>query len=174
MYNLDYKEIYLRARKMLMIKCIPFLVFVLAIIFIIFLGDGYDVNSQTGEICMQKNKYLLNMIQLPYIGIMFIIGVVIVVFCILKTAYSKTAKHTFWINSIGVLLTVLSLFLCVGFNNTSYYPSSTNLQSSLTITNSSSSLFTLEVMSIVSLLIPVILIYVTIVWRAMDKAKITT
>ena len=104
----------------------------------------------------------------------FILGVALVLLSIFKTYFSHTATKTFWINSLGVLLVFLALFLSAGYNNTAYYPSSIDLQSSLTINNSSSSIFTLKVMSVVSLLIPIVLIYGAVAWRAMDKNKITS
>ena len=112
------------------------------------------------------------MIQLPYLIVMFLVGVVLVLFAIGMTIVKKGYSHAFWYESSGVWLVVLSLFLALGSNNTCFYPSNTNPQSSLTIYNSSSSLFTLEVMAYVSLLLPVVIIYGFIAWRAMDKKRI--
>ncbi len=174
MFNIDYNEIYIRCRKVAIVSSILFLVCFLAFIFILFLGEGYAVDNINEIVYMEKYKYAINMIELPYIGIMFILGVALVLLSIFKTYFSHTATKTFWINSVGVLLVVLALLLSAGYNNTAYYPSSIDLQSSLTINNSSSSIFTLKVMSVVSLLIPIVLIYGAVAWRAMDKNKITS
>ena len=173
MNNIDYHEIYLRCRKLAIINSIPFLICFLGFIAFIFVGEGYAVDNINEVIYLEKYKYAINMIQVPFIGIIFVLGVLLVVFSIFRTAYSHTARQTFWYNAAGTLFVVLALFLSLGYNDTAYYPSNIDIQSSLTITNSSSSIFTLKVMSVVSLLIPIVLVYGAVVWRAMDKCKIT-
>ncbi|MGL4293816.1 MAG: cytochrome d ubiquinol oxidase subunit II [Bacteroidales bacterium] len=172
-FNIEEKDINDRCFKAVLWNTIPFLVFFLGFVIWIFLSDGYAVDSRTGAISLQKYKYVLNMIQLPYLGIMFLVGVVLVLASIGLNILKKGYRKAFWIEAAGVLLTVLSLFMSLGFNHTAYYPSTADMQSSLTIFNSSSSLFTLEVMSYVSILIPIVVTYAFFAWRAMDRKQIT-
>ena len=122
---------------------------------------------------MRKYKYFFNLIEMPWVAVMFLIGVVSVLYAIIRAAFSKTWICGIWYSGIGTVLVVLSLFFLAGYNNTPYYPSAVDLQSSLTIYNSSSSLFTLEVMTVVSFLVPFVLAYIVYAWRAMDKKPIT-
>ncbi|MEG1585260.1 MAG: cytochrome d ubiquinol oxidase subunit II [Bacteroidales bacterium] len=172
-FNINDASINQRCHRTIIWNTIPFLIFFLSFVIWIFLSDGYAVNPDTGTIYLEKYKYLLNMVQVPYLGILFLIGVVLVLFSIVLTIVKKGFHDAFWYEAVGVLLTVLSLFMSLGFNNTAYYPSSADIQSSLTIYNSSSSLFTLEVMSYVSILLPIVLIYGFFAWRAMDRKKIS-
>ncbi|MDO5569924.1 MAG: cytochrome d ubiquinol oxidase subunit II [Bacteroidales bacterium] len=173
MFNIKDKNIDDNCRKQVIWNTIPFLIFFLSFIVWIFLSYGFGVYRQTGDIYIEKYKYLLNMIELPLIGIIFLVGVVLVLFSIVLVIFKKIDRRAFWIEAVGVLFTVLGLFLSLGFNDTAYYPSIVDPQSSLTIYNSSSSLFTLEVMSWVSILLPIIGIYGFFAWRAMDKKQIT-
>jgi cytochrome d ubiquinol oxidase subunit II len=125
-----------------------------------------------GVVSMEKYKYLHNLIQMPAALVMFLAGVVGVLVAIWKGGFSKS-RCGIWYGGVGTVLVVMTVFFLAGFNGTSYYPSVTDLQSSLTIRNSSSSQFTLQVMSIVSLLIPFVLAYIVYAWRQMDKKKIT-
>jgi cytochrome d ubiquinol oxidase subunit II len=109
---------------------------------------------------------------MPLVGLFFLIGVVLLLYGIFLGAFSKTSTKGIWFAGIGTVLAVLTLLLNIGYNHTSFYPSVFDLQSSLTIYNSSSSFFTLKVMSVVSLLIPFVLAYIVYVWRVMDKKKI--
>ena len=111
---------------------------------------------------------------MPIVFAMLLVGVISVLYGLGKTIFSKTIyTKGIWFASTGAVLAVLSLFLILGYNNTSYYPSTFNIQSSLTIYNSSSSFFTLKVMSVVSILIPFVLAYIFYTWRKMDKISIT-
>lgn len=121
---------------------------------------------------MEKSKYLHNFLQMPVVLVMFIVGVASVLAGIGAGMFSKSRKGI-WPAGIGTVLVVMALFFIAGFNNTAYYPSSTDLQSSLTIANSSSSAFTLKVMFFVSLFIPFVLAYIMYAWHAMDKKHIT-
>ncbi len=169
---IDEEEILKRARRRLLYNTIPFLVFFLAFVISIFLSKGFAVNPETGQVYLEPYKYLKNFLEMPLLLIVFLLGVLSVLFGLGATLLRRTRKGI-WFSGIGTVLTVLALLLSVGYNNTSYYPSSADLQSSLTIYNSSSSYFTLGAMSVVSLLIPFVLAYIWYAWRAMDKKKMT-
>ncbi len=169
---IDEEEILKRARRRLLYNTIPFLVFFLAFVISIFLSKGFAVNPETGQVYLEPYKYLKNFLEMPLLLIVFLLGVLSVLFGLGATLLRRTRKGI-WFAGIGTVLTVLALLLSVGYNNTSYYPSSADLQSSLTIYNSSSSYFTLGAMSVVSLLIPFVLAYIWYAWRAMDKKKMT-
>ena len=172
--NVDHNEIIERAKKQLFYDAIPFLVFFLTFFTILLLKDGFAVNPQTKEVFMQPYKYLHNLFEMPVVLILFLVGVLLVLYGILRTAFNftKFRDKGIWYSGIGTVLTVFSLFLLAGFNNTAYYPSTFNLQNSLTISNSSSSHYTLTAMSYVSLIIPFVLVYIFISWRALTKKKI--
>ena len=136
------------------------------------LKDGYAWNPETGEIFMEPNKYLHNMIDMWYITIVMLAGVCLVLYGIIKTIISKTYVGGIWPSGIGTVLTVLALLLCCAWNHTAYYPSTADLQSSLTLQNSCSSYFTLNTMFYVSLLIPFVLAYIFYAWRRIDSKPI--
>jgi len=169
--RLNHEILEVRSRKYLWYNAIPFVVFFLIFVIWTMLSDGFAVDSVTGTVSMEKYKYLHNLIEMPVILAMFLLGVVAVLFGVIGTWVSPKFKKGIWFAGIGTVVTVCSLLLIAGYNNTSYYPS-TNLQSSLTIFNSSSSEFTLNAMSIVSLFIPVVLVYIFIAWRSMEKNRI--
>lgn len=121
---------------------------------------------------MERFKYLHNLLQMPAVLAMLLAGVVLVLVGIWKGAFTKS-RRGFWFTAPGTVLVVMSVFFLAGFNGTAYYPSKTDLQSSLTLANSSSSYFTLKVMSYVSLLIPFVVAYIAFAWRAMDRKDIT-
>lgn len=172
--NIDDKDIIARCRKRLIPETALFLVFFLTFLIRLMLVQGFAVNPETGEIFMQPFKYFMNLIQMPAVLGVLLVGVVLVLFGILKTILSSTWRKGIWFAGIGTVLTVLALLLCAGWNNTAYYPSITDLQSSLTIQNSSSSPFTLKVMSYVSILVPFVLAYIFYAWRSLDLHKIDT
>ncbi len=171
MNHVNHNDIFERSRKQLLYNAIPFLVFFLTFVVWLFLREGFAVNPANGLVFMQKNKYLLNLIQMPVVLLLFLTGVVLVLWGIAKSLL-KTYTKGIWFTGIGTILTVLSLFLIAGYNNTAYYPSTFNLQHSLTIFNSSSSKFTLTVMSIVSLLIPFVVAYIWYAWKSINVKKI--
>ena len=151
--------------------------FVFVALFVIYLihlllKDGYGV-SASGDICMEPNKYLHNLLELPWLLMLLLVGVGLVLFGIGKTLLSKAYIGGIWPVGIGTLLTVLALLLCAGLNHTAYYPSTADLQSSLTLANSCSSEFTLRTMFYVSFLIPFVLAYIVYAWRKIDSKKIT-
>ena len=136
-------------------------------------GDmmGFAVDDM-GRIYMEPHKYLNNFISMWYLLIILLIGVVLVLFGIGKTIVSKDYVGGIWPAGIGTVLTVLALLLCSAWNNTAYYPSTADLQSSLTLDNSCSSEFTLTTMFYVSLLVPFVLAYIVYAWRAIDAKKL--
>lgn len=171
--NIDYKPLIDRARKALWIYTPLFLVFFLAFVGRMLLGEGFAVNPETGEVYMEAYKYLTNFIEMPVVLAMFLIGVVLVLFGIVKTIFKSTFDKGIWFVGIGTVLTVWAIFLVAGFNNTAYYPSNIDMQYSLTLANSCSSEFTLKTMAIVSLLVPFVLAYIFYAWRSIDIHKIT-
>ena len=170
--NIDNKELVARCRKRLIPETALFLVFFLVFLVRLLLTEGFAVNPETQEVFMQPYKYFINLIQMPAVLAVLLAGVVLVLFGIIKTILSATWRKGIWFAGTGTVLTVLALLLCAGWNNTAYYPSISDLQSSLTIQNSSSSPFTLEVMSYVSILIPFVLAYIFYALRALDLHKI--
>ncbi|MDR0419880.1 MAG: cytochrome d ubiquinol oxidase subunit II [Prevotellaceae bacterium] len=172
--NIDDDEIQKKSRKRLIIETVLFLVCFLTFFVHLLVQDGFAVDPQTNMILPPKPyKYLHNFIQMPAVLAVLLIGVVGVLFGIGKTILSATWKKGIWFAGTGTVLTVLALLLCAGWNNTAYYPSLTDFQSSLTISNSCSSLFTLKTMAYVSILIPLVLAYIVYAWRALDRHKIT-
>lgn len=171
--NVDDDVLRNRGRMLLRSNTVLFLIFFLAFLIRTLLKDGYAVNPETGVIFMEPLKYLHNFLEMWYVTAILLVGVVLVLFGIGRTLLAKSYIRGIWPTGIGVVLTVLALLLCAGWNNTAYYPSNADLQSSLTITNSSSSEFTLQTMAIVSLFIPFVLAYIVYAWYCLDKKKIT-
>lgn len=171
--NIDDAEIVKRSRKHLMIETALFLVFFLVFLVHLLLADGFAVDPETKEVYMQPYKYFMNLVEMPAVSAVLLAGVVGVLYGIVRTILSGTWKKGIWFCGTGTVLTVLALLLCAGWNNTAYYPSVADLQSSLTIANSCSSPFTLEVMSYVSILVPFVLGYIFYAWRALDLRKIS-
>lgn len=170
--NINDSDLGARCRKQLVPNALLFLFFFLAFLIRLMFSDGFAVDPTSGEVYMQPFKYLINLIEMPVILAVLLTGIVAVLFGIGKTVVSKKFSKGIWFCGAGTVLTVLSLFLIAGYNNTAYYPSTVDLQSSLTIFNSSSSLFTLKVMSYVSILVPFVLAYIFYAWRALDLHKI--
>ncbi len=160
-----------RARKAVLVNAIPFLVFFLTFVIWTLLAEGFAVNPETGEVYMEKYKYFFNLIQLPIVLVLFLVGVVAVLWGIIGTVLKETFKKGIWFTGVGTILAVCSLLLLAGYNNTAYYPATPDLQSSLTIFNSSSSEFTLNAMTIVSVFIPFVLAYIFYAWRSMEKKR---
>lgn len=171
---IDDEVILRRTHKRLLYNSIPFVIFFVAFVISILLSDGFALegSSASARVFLQPYKYLINFLEMPIVLILFLVGVLAVLFGIIATLLRRT-RRGIWYSGIGTILTVLALLLNVGYNNTCFYPSVANLQSSLSIYNSSSSEFTLKAMSIVSLLIPIVLAYIWYTWRAMDKKKMT-
>ena len=150
-----------------------FVVFFLAFLAHVLLGEGYAVDPSTGIVYMEPYKYLHNLLDMWPLLVMLVIGVVFVLYGIVRTIASKTYTHGIWPAGFGTVVTVTVLLLLTAWNNTAYYPSTADLQSSLTMQNSSSSEFTLRTMFWVSLLVPFVLAYIVYAWAAIDKKEIT-
>ena len=171
--NVDDENIRSRGSVRLVGCTITFLVFFLAFLVRTLLKEGFAVDPSTGLIVMEPMKYLHNLIAMWPLLIVFAVGVVLLLYGVGRTIVSKTYIKGIWPAGTGVVLAVLSLLLCAGWNNTAFYPSNADLQSSLTIANSCSSEFTLRTMFYVSLLVPFVVAYIAYVWYAMDKKKLT-
>ena len=169
--NVNDDVIRRRIRKQLLVNTVLFLLFFLPFLIVTLLGDGYAVN-EAGVIVMEPMKYLNNLLAMWPLAIILLAGVVLLLFGIIKTVLKPAYIRGIWPAGIGVVLVVLVLFLIAGWNNTAYYPSTADLQSSLTIQNSSSSEFTLKAMFYVSFLVPFVLAYIIYAWRAIDKKEI--
>ena len=171
--NVDDENIHSRSSVRLVGCTITFLIFFLAFLVRTLLKEGFAVDPSTGLIVMEPMKYLHNLIAMWSLLIVFAVGVVLLLYGVGRTIVSKTYIKGIWPAGIGVVLAVLALLLCAGWNNTAFYPSNADLQSSLTIANSCSSEFTLRTMFYVSLLVPFVVAYIAYVWYAMDKKKLT-
>lgn len=171
--NIRSEELIPRCRRQLISDAVPFLIFFLAFVIRTLLKDGFAVNPETGEVYMEPYKYFQNLIQMLYLLVLFLVGVVGVLYGLIRSVFCKTFTKGIWFAGIGTILTVLALLLSVGYNHTAYYPSLSDLQSSLTLANSCSSKFTLEVMAYVSILVPFVLAYIFYAWRAIDRKPIT-
>ena len=172
MNNVNDEDIRSRGSVRLVGNTVCFLIFFLAFVIRTLVKAGYAYNPETGEIFMEPYKYLHSLLDMWPLLIIFLVGVVLVLYAIYRTIVSKTYIKGIWPAGIGTVLVVLVLFLITGWNNTAYYPSNADLQSSLTIVNSCSSEFTLRTMAVVSLFIPFVLAYIAYAWYSMDKKKI--
>lgn len=170
--NINDEVLSLRMSRRLIVEAACFLVFFLLFLVRTLFKDGFAYNPSTGDIFIEPQKYLNNLIDMWYVALTLVVGVVLVLYGIVRTIYNKVYIFGIWFAGIGVVMVVLSLLLCAGWNNTAYYPSIANLQSSLTIANSCSSEFTLHTMAVVSLLIPFVLAYIVYAWRCIDKKKL--
>lgn len=171
--TIDNREIDTRARKHLLYSSIPFVVTFLLFLAYILSGKGYDVQPG-GEIVLQPYKYFYNLLEMPLNTVVFLIGVVAVLFGIIRTLLSPSWTRGIWFAGAGTILTVFGLFILAGFNHTAFYPSTVDINSSLTIQKASSSKYTLETMSYVSLIIPFVIAYIWYAWRALTRKAINT
>ncbi len=158
-------------RKMIF-NSISFLVFFLFFLITLLISEGFAVNQETGKVIMEKYKYLHNFIQMPVVLIIFLAGVVAVLYGIGVTIF-KNSRKGIWFSGSGAVLAVFALFLIAGFNGTSFYPSTYHMPSSLTIHNASSSEFTLKTMMYVSFIIPFVMAYIWYAWKAINRKRIT-
>ena len=172
MNNVNDENIRSRGSVRLIGCAVPFVVLFVAFLVRTLLKDGYAYEPTTGVIMMEPYKYLHNFIDMWYLAVLLLAGVVLVLYGIIRTIISKTYIGGIWPVGIGTVLTVLALLLSAGWNNTAYYPSNADLQSSLTIANSCSSYFTLSTMAVVSVLIPFVLAYIVYAWYSIDKKKL--
>ncbi len=169
--NVNDDAIRSRIRPQLIINTVLFLVFFLTFFVRTLLSDGYAV-AASGEIVMEPMKYLNNLLDMWYLIVVLLVGVLLLLFGIVRTILQKDYIKGIWPAGIGVVLVVIVLFLIVGYNNTAYYPSTADLQSSLTLQNSCSSQFTLTAMFYASLIIPFVLAYIFYAWRSIDSKEI--
>jgi cytochrome bd ubiquinol oxidase subunit II len=161
-----------KSLKALIANSVPFLIFFLYFVISLLCSKGFAADKLTGTITVEKFKYLYNLIQMPLVLILFLSGVTGVLYGIGITIFKKSLSGI-WFSGAGTILTVFSLFLIAGFNGTPFYPSLSDLQSSLTIRNASSSLFTLKAMMYVSFIIPLVIAYIWNAWKAINNKKIT-
>ncbi len=170
--SIDDEEIIEKAVRRLVINSISFLVFFLLFAVTLLVSSGFSYDQGTGEVIIEKFKYLHNLMQMPVVLIVFLAGVALVLWGIVATVFSRSRKGV-WFTGSGTVLTVFSLFLIAGFNGTAFYPSTYDLNSSLTIQNASSSLFTLKTMMYVSFLVPFIIAYIWYAWKSINVTRIT-
>ncbi|MDD2511729.1 MAG: cytochrome d ubiquinol oxidase subunit II [Proteiniphilum sp.] len=171
--RLNHEVLEQRSRKFVLFNGLPFVIFFLIFLVQILIADGYAVNPATQEIYLEQMKYLHNFIDMPVIMALFLLGVATVLYGIIRTVFDSDFKGGIWFSGAGTIVTVTMLLLVAGYNHTAYYPSSVDLQSSLTLQNSSSSEFTLSVMAVVSLLVPVVAAYIFYAWRALERKKLS-
>lgn len=170
--SIEDDDLLQRSVKKLIVNFVAFLAFFLLFIITLLLSDGYAVSRENGQIIIEKYKYLHNFIGMPYALILFLVGVCDVLYGAGVTIF-KGSRKGIWFTGSGTVFTVLGLFLVAGLNSTSFYPSSYDLKSSLTIRNASSSFFTLKTMMYVSFIIPFVAGYIWYAWKAINNKKIT-
>jgi len=170
--NIDDAGLRPKLRRQVLIDTLPFLLCFVAFLVHLLLADGFAV-SETGEIYVEPYKYLNNLLEMPVVLSLLLLGVALVLCGIVMTLCRANFHRGIWFSGLGTVLTVLALLLTVGYNHTAYYPSTADLQSSLTLANSCSSHFTLTAMSWVSLIIPFVLAYIIYAWRMIDKKSLT-
>ena len=171
--NIADDDLVAKARRAVRNNAVLFLLFFLSFLIRTLLSEGFAVNPDTQGIYMQPYKYLINFVDMPVVLVLFLLGVVLVLFGIGKTVLKTSFDKGIWYAGLGTVLTVFSLLLVAGLNHTAYYPSLADLQSSLTIANSCSSEFTLETMAYVSVLVPFVVAYIFYAWQRIDVRKIT-
>ena len=171
--NIDDKPLSAQLRKALVRSFVAFLVVLVAVLAQLLTMDGFGVNAD-GVVSMMPYKYLNNLLEMPVVLILFLVGAVLVVAGVALTVFKQGFCRGIWLSGPGTVFVVMAIFLIAGYNGTAYYPSSADLQSSLTLANSSSSEFTLTAMSIVSLIIPFVVAYIAYFWRKMDARSITS
>ena len=170
--NLNDQELTGRCRRALLPNSALFLVFFLAFLIRTLVSEGFAIHPETGIIFMEPYKYLHNLLEMPAVLLVFLTGVAGVLWGIVRTLWKSGFDKGIWFAGTGTVLTVLALLLTAGYNHTAYYPSTADLQSSLTLANSCSSEFTLRVMAYVSILVPFVLAYIFYAWRSIDSRKL--
>lgn len=172
-HNISNENIFTKSKKSLMINTVLFLIFFLFWLIRLMFLDGFAVDPKTQQVSLEQYKYFHNFLEMPLLTVVFVIGIVSVLAGIILNIFMNSKKGI-WFSGAGTVLTVWMLLISAGFKHTAYYPSTYDLQSSLTISNSSSSEFTLRTMSYVSLLVPFVLGYIALVWKKMDSKKISS
>ena len=171
--NIDNDKLASQLRRSLFISFACFVVMLVLVVAQLLTMNGFAVDDN-GVVTMVSGKYLHNFLQMPIVLAMFLIGAVLLVVGVVMTLYKKAFKRGIWFAAPGTVLAVMALFMIAGYNGTAFYPSTADLQSSLTLSNSCSSEFTLYTMAIVSLAIPFVVAYIAYFWRKMDKKSLTT
>lgn len=171
--NINDDSLRQRLRRMIMVDTVPFLLLFLAFVGYLLTATGLTYDPATSQFAPESGKYLYNLLALPWVLALFLLGVVLVLTGIVRTLLSATHVRGIWFTGAGTVFTVLALLLCAGLNHTAYYPSLADPQSSLCLANSCSSEFTLSTMAAVSLIIPFVLAYIVYAWRAIDLTGIT-
>lgn len=170
--NIDHEQLAVRTRKAALVNLLCLLPFLLYVLYGIVTMDGFAVDPATGLVAMVKGKYLANLLAMPIVAGLLLIGLVLVVFGVVANVFMGK-RNGIWFGGIGTVLVGLAIFSLAGYNNTAFYPSKFDLQSSLTIYNASSSHYTLTAMSYVALAVPLVLAYIAYVWHAMDARKLS-
>ena len=171
--NIDNERLAGQLRKSLTISFAGFLVTLLFVLVKLLTMDGFAVSAE-GVVSMESYKYLYNLLQMPAVLVMFLVGAVLLVWGVVATLVKRGFKRGIWLSGAGTVMAVMALFMIAGYNNTAFYPSTYDLQSSLTLANSCSSEFTLKTMAVVSLIIPFVVAYIAYFWHKMDKKSLTT
>lgn len=171
--NIDSSSLAMQLRRALLVAFVLFLVVFLAVVYHLITMEGFAVDA-TGAVVMEQGKYLHNLLAMPVVLVLLLVGAVLLVVGVVATLVRKNFTRGIWLAGPGTVFAVMALFMVVGYNNTAYYPSTADINVSLTIFNSSSSEFTLRTMAIVSLIIPFVLAYIAYFWRQMDKRSLTT
>ncbi len=170
--NVDHEELTKRCRKATWINFLWALPFLLVILGGFITMEGFAVNPDTGQVYMEKGKYINNLLAMPAAAVLLLGGLGSVIYGVCATRFMGK-DCGIWFGGIGTVLVGLAIFSLAGYNNTSFYPSAADLQSSLTIFNASSSHYTLTAMTYVALAVPFVLGYVAYVWKLMDAKKLT-
>lgn len=171
--NVDSERLVAQLRHSLIIAFACFLVMFLVVVYHLVTMEGFAVDA-AGAVVMEKGKYLHNLLAMPAVLVLLLVGAVLLVVGVIATVVRKNFTRGIWLAGPGTVFAVMALFMIVGYNNTAYYPSTADINASLTIANSSSSEFTLRAMAIVSLIIPFVLAYIAYFWRQMDKRSLTS
>ncbi|MBO5464060.1 MAG: cytochrome d ubiquinol oxidase subunit II [Alistipes sp.] len=171
--NINNDKLATQLRRSLLISFVCFVLLLVFILVKLLTMDGFAVDAE-GVVFMEKYKYLHNFLQMPAVLAMFLVGAVLLVAGVVLTLVKQSFKRGIWLAAPGTVLAVMALFMVAGYNNTAYYPSTYDLQASLTLTNSCSSEFTLRTMAVVSLIIPFVVAYIAYFWHKMDKKSLTT
>ena len=171
--NIADKNLDKQLRHSLIYSFGGFLIMLVLVLAQLLVMAGFAVDAD-GVVFMESSKYLNNLLEMPAVLAMFLVGAVLLVAGVVLTLMKPKFVRGIWLTGPGTVLAVMAIFMLAGYNHTAYYPSSADLQSSLTLSNSSSSEFTLTCMSIVSLIIPLVVAYIAYFWRKMDIKSITT
>lgn len=171
--NIKNEKLATQLRRSLLISFLCFLLLLVYVVITLLTMEGFAVDAN-GEVFMEEYKYLHNFLQMPAVLAMFLVGAVLLVWGVVATLLKQGFSRGIWLAALGTVLAVMALFMIAGYNNTAYYPSTYDLQSSLTLANSCSSEFTLSTMAVVSLIIPFVVGYIAYFWRQMDKKSLTT